>query len=97
MQYGFAQIKITDVRFSAARDDETAAGLIGWVSCVLNGNIHLDGVAVRRTADGRHVLSFPARRDAGGYQHFFIRPIGNVARMEIEAQVFRALGIDQEK
>ena len=93
MNYGFAQIKISDVKFTAAREDEAATGLTGWVTCTLNGNIRFDCIAVRRTADGRSVLSFPAHHDSAGRRHFYVRPMDNIARMEIERQVFQALGL----
>lgn len=89
------KIKISSVQFTAAGEGDVARGLLGWVSCTLNNTLHLDGVAVRRTADGRHALSFPARRDAQGRQHFLVRPLDDTSRREIEAQVFKALGLEE--
>ena len=40
-------------------DEDVRAGLLGYVS-VLVGNLVIDSITVRRTADGRIVLSFPA-------------------------------------
>jgi hypothetical protein len=88
-------IRISNAKLVSAGGEEVANGLIGYVSCILNGTFHLDGLALRRTIDGRRALSFPSRRDGAGRQHFYIRPMDNIARMEIEAQVFKALGIDQ--
>lgn len=70
--------------------------MIGWVACTLNGSIRLDGLALRKTASGRLALSFPARRDATGKQHFYSRPLDDRSRREIEYEVFKALGLEQE-
>ena len=88
-------MQLTEIKFSSSRPEETDAGLIGWVSCALNGTIHLDGIAVRRTVDGRLTLSFPARQDSHGRRHFYHRPLDDCARREIEARVFRALGLGE--
>jgi len=85
-------LRIANVRFVAAPREEVKRGLLGWVSLVLNDAVQLDGLTLRRTLEGRLTLSFPARRDAAGCQHAFVRPLDNASRCEIEAQVFRALG-----
>lgn len=84
---------ITRVRYTAASADEAETGLLGFISCVLNGALRLDGITLRRTANGRHALSFPGHRDGGGYQHFYIEPLNDRVRCEIEHQIFRALGL----
>lgn len=89
-------IYVTDVRCVAGSAEDAASGLLGWVSCTLNGVIRLEGIALRRTRDGRHALSFPARRDGTGQDHPYIRPLGDAARREIERQVFAALGLGTE-
>jgi len=71
-------------------------GLLGWASFELYGHVRLDGVAVRRTRDGRLTLAFPERRDATGRRHPVVRPLNDEARREIEQQVFAALGLDAE-
>ena len=88
-------IRISNARLVSATTKERAKGLIGYVSFILNGTLHLDGLALRRTADGRLTLSFPSRRDGTGRQHFFLRPLDDVARREIEHQVFAALGLGE--
>ena len=84
---------ITDIRFSAAPATDVACGLLGWVSCVLNGSFHIDGISLRRTVDDRLALSFPARIDRTGQKHFFLRPLDDSARRETEHQIFTALGL----
>ena len=54
----------------------------------------LDGITLRRTADGRFALSFPERTDRGGRRHAYIRPINDAARQQIERQVLKGLAAD---
>ncbi len=86
-------IRINNVRFVAADSNAALKGLQGWISCNLNDRIQLDGITLRRSRGGRMILSFPARQDKDGQQHFYIRPLDDTARRVIERQVFQALDI----
>lgn len=83
---------IDRVKFTPSRPAEARKGLNGWVCFRLNRRLQIDGIMLRRTRDGRRVLSFPARRSSGGDQVFFVRPLDDETREEIEHQVFTALG-----
>ena len=85
-------VRISDVRFVSGPPTDVRGGLIGWVSCVVNGTIHLDGISLRRTLNGRLTLSFPGRRDRAGRRHYYVRPLNERSRRDIEHQVLRALG-----
>ena len=74
-----------------ATDAEIRSGLLGYLS-VEYGDLILDGIVVRRTADGRFALSFPARTDGAGRRHSYIRPIDDQARRGIEAMILEELG-----
>lgn len=87
-------LQVSEVRFTAAT--ASGDGLEGWVSCLLNGAIRLDGLALRMTREGRRTLSFPARRDRNGVDHPIVRPISTEVRREVEDQIFEALGITEE-
>ncbi len=89
-------LPITGAKLTAARDADRRKGLLGFVSFVLGGAIAVDGVALRRTRDGRLVLSFPVRHDSQGRQLPILRPTGNEARAAIEAAVLQALGLETE-
>jgi len=89
------RLRIANVRFTAAKATAIESGLIGWVSCILNNSLQLDGLALRRTRSGRPVLSFPSRLDSAGRQHFYLRPLDDRTRREIERQVFEALGMKE--
>ena len=62
-------LPISGVRFVAASNRDVEAGLLGYVSCVLGGAVHADGIVVRRTRDRRITLSWPSRRDRAGLAH----------------------------
>lgn len=83
---------ITEIRFSGASNPDRATGLLGYVSFLLNGSFRVDGVTLRRTAAGRLVLSYPARRDRRGRDHAIFFPIDDASRLRIERQVFRGIG-----
>ena len=74
-----------------ASDEDQRTGLIGYLS-VTYGNLVLDGITLRRTADGRHAISYPARTDKAGRRHSQIRPIDDAARTEIERTILGQLG-----
>lgn len=84
---------LTDVQLTAASFAQTRTGLLGFIS-LRYGDLRLDGVALRLTADGRHALSFPVRRDGRGREHPLVRPVDQDARDAIETAVFAALGLE---
>ena len=75
-------------------DSDVRSGLLGFVS-VFYGDLILDGITVRRTAEGRLTLSFPQRRDGRGRSHPLFRPIDDAARVRIEKAIFDAATIAQ--
>ena len=82
--------------FTSASADEQERGLLGWLSLDIDGLLLLDGVALRRTRNGRFALSFPAPRDGHGRRQARVRPLDDPARREIESQVLDALGYRRE-
>jgi DNA-binding cell septation regulator SpoVG len=92
-----SNINISEVRFTAAPPRDLAGGLLGFVDCILNGALKLSGLALRRTRKGDLRLSFPAKRDANGQEHYVVRPIHDVARQEIEGRIIAALGHQVEQ
>ena len=71
-------------------DEDLRAGLLGYVS-VFVGNLVIDSITVRRTADGRIVLSFPERTDRFGRRHAIVRPEDDAARQAIEREILGQL------
>lgn len=89
-------VTLSRIKFSAATPRLVATGLLGFVSATVNSSLRLDGIALRRTLDGRHVLSFPARRDNSGRSHTLFAPVSDEVRRDIEQQVFAALGLEEQ-
>ena len=90
------RIKIDNVHFVDATPREVESGLLGWIRCLLNDSILLDGLTLRRTKDGRLTISYPGRRDAAGKVRHHLRPKDGATRHEIERQIFMALGLRGE-
>ena len=74
-----------------ASDDDVRSGLLGFLS-VEFGPWIFDGITLRRTAEGRFTLSFPARTDRAGRRHSYIRPVDDAARRLIENEILGQLG-----
>lgn len=84
-------LEITDVRFTPATAMQVATGLMGHLSCVMNGRMLHDGWTLRRTRGGVYSLSYPTRSDGSGRKHPLVRPLGCGTRELIEQQVFDEL------
>ena len=82
-------LRLSDLRFIAAPEPDRARGLLFFASFIL-GPLRIDAT-VRRTRDGRLVLSFPVRHDGSGRQWPIVRPVDDAARHTLEAQVLAAL------
>jgi hypothetical protein len=86
---------VTEVRFQPADDQLRATGLLGWVTCLLDGRIRIGGVAVRRTRGDRLVLSYPFRDDGWGRRWHYLRPIDDATRVSIERQVMAQVDLEE--
>jgi hypothetical protein len=89
-------LHVSDIRFTAAGPEDITRGLVGWTSFVLNEQLRVDGVTIRKTATGRICLSFPARTTPQGRRRFFIHPMSDSARLDIERQILGVLGFLEE-
>jgi len=81
---------IRSIRFIAASDADAARGLLAYVKLDI-GPLALDGVTLRRHADGRLGLTWPERTDRSGRRHPLIRPVSDAARRELEDEVLAEL------
>ncbi len=85
---------VSEVRLVVATEPDQRRGLLGYVCMLIDGCLCVDGVALRRTREGRLALSFPCRKDGAGQKHYVVRPLDNAARVSIECQVLAALGLE---
>ena len=83
--------RVARVRFSPAPPAREASDLLGFASCSIADIGRIDGLAVRRVADGRYAVTFPGRRDRLGRRHLYFRPRDARARREIERRVIEEL------
>ena len=72
-------------------DSQERDGLLGFLSFFV-GDLIVDNVTLRRTANGRYALSWPARTDKHGKKHSSVRPVDDESRRRIETIVFADLG-----
>ena len=84
-------MRVTRVAFTPASFPYDALGVIGWLCIALDDSVEIDGIRVRRTVRGRIALAFPARRDGAGRRRYFVRPLNDETRREIERQVIERL------
>lgn len=93
-QQSMARPLITGIEFTRASRAQARTGLLGWVSCILSGEIQLDGIAVRRTRAGRITLSFPEHRDRHRRRHPMCRPLTDEGRERLEDEILSVLPPD---
>lgn len=85
---------ITNVRIRIA--DEPSGGLIGWASCVLNGDFFLDSIAIHQTPKGIG-LTFPSTKSKRGMEYHFYKPISQSAYEKLrEAITSRLTSIEKD-
>ncbi len=81
------EVRIRAWTRGSAEDEQR--GLLGYLSLTY-GDLVIDGVTARRTADGRMTLSWPERRDGQGRRHPVVKPASDEARQRIEKAIFGA-------
>lgn len=89
-------IQIGNVVFTAANPKDVQTGCLGWISFLIGRTLKVDGIALRRCRSGRLALSFPARQDGCGRLRYYLRPLDDQSRQEVERQVFAAIGLRHE-
>ena len=62
-------------------------GLIGWASCVVNGGLYLNNIAIFRNADGTHRTEYPATKGTNDRLYFHFCPINRETRAVIDDAV----------
>jgi hypothetical protein len=85
-----ASLPLRDIQFTPGSPAERTTGLLGWVR-LRYGDLLLDGLALRRTRDGRLVLSFPRPSRRVGLARQLVGPAGPDVREQIESEVIAEL------
>jgi len=71
--------------------DEGTDGLVGWASCVVNGALYLNNVAIRRSRDGGFVLTYPCKRSRSDQKYFYFNPITRAAKQILDQAILGRL------
>jgi hypothetical protein len=71
-------------------EDEVASGLLAYVTFEHAGLV-VDGVTLRKMADGRIGFSYPAKIDRAGRKYAYVRPADDDTRQEFERQLLAQL------
>ena len=80
---------LTRITFRAPTPLLAREGLVCWVDAD-HGAVALRGIELRRTWDGRHVISFAPTRVIDGRPSSSARPVSDAARRALEAEIFAA-------
>ena len=86
------QLRLTDVSVKFV-DQVDEDGIVAWVSCVMGDGLYLNNIAVRRRNDGRHVLSFPAKKNSGSGLYFYFRPVNREMHDAFERAILKNLDL----
>ena len=80
-------IRLDQVSFTPAPEWERRRGLLGFLKFVLPEGLLVDGVALRRSPDGRYLFTWPAKKDRFGRERHHVRPLDDEARRAIEGEL----------
>lgn len=84
-------MSISEVKIRLA--DEPTGGLIGWACCLLNENLLLDSIAIRRSLEGEIVLAFPRSKSKRGLEYPYYRPVTRAAYEQIRETIVSRLAL----
>jgi DNA-binding cell septation regulator SpoVG len=90
----FRALKISDVRIRFVRGERD--GLLAWVECVLNGQLALNSIALRKNDEGVLYLTYPRRRTESGACFSYYYPVTEEVRLAIEREVLAELRIGSD-
>ena len=82
-------LKVSEVKIRLVDSNED--GLIGWASCVVNGSLYLNNIAIRKSREGKVILTFPAKKSKGDSKYFFFNPISHDAARILEEAIIDKL------
>jgi len=85
-------LEVSEVKIRLVSED-SSGGLLGWASCVVNGSLYLNNIAIRRGSDGRLVLHYPIKRSRSDKKYFFFNPITHEARRVLDEAILGKLDL----
>lgn len=82
---GSKALEIGEVKVRLADDGDD--DLVGWASCVVNGALYLNNIAIRHARNGEFVLTFPYIRSRSDQKYFYFNPITREAKRVIDEAI----------
>jgi len=82
-------ITVSEVRVRMAEDDHPVDGLLAWASCVVNGSVLLNNIAIFRDPDGSLKTKFPYKRGRAGQKYYHCCPITREAKAILDKAILR--------
>lgn len=82
-------LRVSEVKIRLV--DDSGDGLIGWASCVVNGSLYLNNIAIRQSRSGSVILTFPAKKSRGDSKYFYFNPISHEAARTLEEAILDKL------
>ena len=83
------EISISEVKVRLV--DDNPDNLVGWASCVVNGALYLNNIAVRRGHDGGLVLVYPGKKSKSDQKYFYFNPITRSAKEALDVAILGKL------
>ncbi len=82
-------VEVSEVKIRLV--DEGADGLLGWASCVVNGALYLNNIAIRRSRSGELILTYPCKRSQSEAKYFYFNPITREAHRVLDEAILGKL------
>ncbi len=89
-------LDVQSIRFTPSGAADRDRGLLGYLAFNL-GEVRIDGVALRRTLEGKLTLSYPQRSRGRGRTFPIVRPLNENARVQLEGQILNSLRAQSSK
>ncbi len=80
---------ITNITITPSSPADRDAGLLAFVRCSY-GDLELDGIVVRKTTDGRLLVTFPGKARNGCGRRYFITPRSSPVRLLFDKAILAA-------
>lgn len=82
-------MSIDEIRITLGSEEDQESGLLAYVACRY-GDLQLDGLVVRKTTDGRLLVTFPGKARNGCGRRYFITPRSSPVRLLFEKAILAA-------
>ena len=84
-----APIAVSEVRIRMAEGVRAGEGPLAWASCVVNGAILLNNIAIYRGRNGELKTKFPYKSGRAGQKYYHCCPITHGAKALIDEAILR--------